>query len=84
MSEDGVEDGSIPKGNDAAYVVSVVAVTTQNFKCNQFRHPDGSGISVVPYLIAMGVVLCGTCGTSAIDLGAGSIADAPPPFVVIE
>jgi hypothetical protein len=32
----------------------------------------------------MGVVLCGTCGTSAIDLSAGGITDAPPSFVVIE
>jgi hypothetical protein len=84
MSEDAVEDSSVPEGNDAAYVVSVVAVTAQNFKSNQFRHPDGSCIAVLPYLIAVGVVLCGTCGTSVIDFRAGRITDALPSVVIIE
>jgi hypothetical protein len=34
MSEDCVEDSSVPEGNDAADVVSVMAVAAQNFKCN--------------------------------------------------
>ncbi len=84
MCKDVVEDSSISEGNDAAYVVSAVTVTTQNFKCNQFRDSDGCCIAVVPYFIAVRVVLCSTCGTSAIDLSAGRIADTPPPLIIIE
>lgn len=78
------EDYSVSKGYDTTYVVSTVAIATQNFKCNQFRDSNVAFIAILPYLIAVRVGSCTTCGTSIVDLRAGGIPDVLPPLIILE
>jgi len=84
VPENLVEDAFVSKGYDPAYMVSTVAIAAQNFKCNQFRDSDVSVIAILPYLIAVRVVLCATCRTSIVDFGAGGVPDTLPPLIILE
>ena len=84
MRESLVEDGPVLKGHDTAYMVSTVAIAAQNFKCNEFRDSNVSVIAVLPYLIAVRVVLCATCRASIVDFRAGGIPNALPPLIILE
>jgi hypothetical protein len=84
MFKDAVEDSSVLESNDAAYVVSVVAIAAENLKRSQFRDSDLFVIAISPNLIAVWVVLRATCGTAVVNFGASRIADVPPSFIVIE
>jgi hypothetical protein len=84
MSENLFENRPVPKGYDTAYMVSAVAIAAQNFKCKQLRDSDVSVIAILPYLIAVRVILCTACGTSIVDFGAGGIPDTLPPLIILE
>jgi hypothetical protein len=60
MCKDSVEDSCVSESNDAAYVVSVVAIATENLKRSQFRDSDLLVMAIFPNLIAVRVVLRAT------------------------
>jgi hypothetical protein len=84
MCKDAIENSSVSESNDAAYVVSVVAIAAENLKRGQFRDSDLSVKAIFPNFIAVRVVLRATCGTVVVDFGASRITDVPPSFIVIE
>lgn len=84
MCKDAVEDSAVSESNDAAYVVSVVAIAAENLKSSQFRDSDLSVMAIFPNFIAVRVGLCATCGTVVVGFGASRITDVPPSSIVIE
>lgn len=84
MCEDAIEDCSVSESNDAADVVSVVAIAAENLKRSQLRDSDLSVMAIFPNFIAVRVVLRATCGTVVVGSGASRITDVPPSFIVIE
>jgi len=84
MCKDAVEDSSVSESNDAAYVVSVVAIAAENLKSSQFRDSDLFVIAIFPNFIAVRVILGATRGTAVVRFGASRITDVSPSFIVIE
>jgi len=72
------------KTDDPANMVGSMTIPTQNFKSNQFRKPDLFVVMIVPYFIALRILITPTCTTEAITFGERIASNPLPPFVLLE
>jgi hypothetical protein len=65
-------------------VVGGMTIPTQNFKSDQFRKANLFCVIVLPYLIALRILITAARTTATIDFGERIFSNPLPPFVFLE
>ena len=79
-----VEGVPVVKGDNTSFMVGIVAITAQNFERDELGCSDISLIAILPYLIAVWIVLRPTSRTLVVDFRAGDIPDVLPAPIILE